>query len=168
MFLICDLIWIMAGHMRMGKHGSTSIPQYEVIPMRRTVLLVSSTVVLAGLTACTPPTMPEAPEGRAFFAENCVSCHGGSARGDGPLAAGLATKPVDLTGLARSNGGTFPTARALSYIYGDPEQGHLARVMPQFGGAMADDLVPIEVDGVLTPTPRVLAGLLAYMESIQR
>jgi hypothetical protein len=28
--------------------------------------------------------------------------------------------------------------------------------------------VPIEVDGVLTPTPRVLAGLLAYLESIQR
>ena len=56
----------------------------------------------------------------------------------------------------------------LSYIYGDPQGGHLARVMPQFGGAMADDLVPLEVDGVLTPTPRALAGLLAYMESIQR
>ncbi len=40
--------------------------------------------------------------------------------------------------------------------------------MPQFGGAMAQDLVPVEIDGVLTPTPRVLAGLLVYLESIQK
>ncbi|UWR13177.1 cytochrome c [Sulfitobacter mediterraneus] len=112
--------------------------------------------------------MPEAGDGAAFFAENCVSCHGTSGQGDGPLAAGLDRKPTDLTLLARANGGSFPTARALSYIYGDPEQGHLARVMPQFGGAMADDLVPVDVDGVMTPTPRALAGLLAYLEAIQR
>ncbi|KIN78029.1 c-type cytochrome [Sulfitobacter mediterraneus] len=120
------------------------------------------------LLACAPNAMPEAGDGAAFFAENCVSCHGTSGQGDGPLAAGLDRKPTDLTLLARANGGSFPTARALSYIYGDPEQGHLARVMPQFGGAMADDLVPVDVDGVMTPTPRALAGLLAYLEAIQR
>ncbi|PVA07503.1 cytochrome C [Thalassorhabdomicrobium marinisediminis] len=112
--------------------------------------------------------MPEAPDGARFFAKNCVSCHGMSGRGDGPSSAGLDPKPTDLTLLARENGGSFPRARALSYIYGDPEQGHLARVMPQFGGAMANDTVPIAVDGVMTPTPRVLAGLLAYLESVQR
>jgi mono/diheme cytochrome c family protein len=131
-----------------------------------------TTLALAGagalVLACAPNTMPEAGDGAAFFAENCVSCHGPSGRGDGPLASGLDRKPTDLTLLARANGGTFPTARALSYIYGDPEQGHLARVMPQFGGVMADDLVPVDVDGVMTPTPRVLAGLLAYLEAIQR
>ena len=120
------------------------------------------------LLACAPNVMPEAGDGAAFFADNCVSCHGTSGQGDGALAAGLKRKPTDLTVLARANGGAFPTARALSYIYGDPEQGHLARVMPQFGGAMADDLVPVDVDGVMTPTPRVLAGLLAYLEAIQR
>ena len=40
--------------------------------------------------------------------------------------------------------------------------------MPEFGPAMADDLVPLEVDGVMTPTPRALAALLSYLESIQR
>lgn len=136
--------------------------------MHRAFLLATSVAGFLTLLACSAPTMPETPEGRAFFSANCVSCHGGAGRGDGPLAAGLEKKPTDLTQLARSNGGAFPTARALSYIYGDPEQGHLARVMPQFGGAMADDVVPVEVDGVLTPTPRVLAGLLVYLESIQR
>ncbi|WP_237267569.1 c-type cytochrome [Sulfitobacter alexandrii] len=124
--------------------------------------------LLGTLAACAPETMPTESDGAAFFAANCTACHGTTGRGDGPLAAGLTPRPNDLTVLTRENGGTFPRARALSYIYGDPEQGHLARVMPQFGGAMADDLVPVEVDGVMTPTPRVLAGLLAYLESIQR
>jgi len=33
---------------------------------------------------------------------------------------------------------------------------------------MAHDTVPVEINGVLTPTPRELAGLLVYLESIQR
>lgn len=123
--------------------------------------------LLSLLIACAPVAMPEADEGAQFYAENCTSCHGASGQGDGPLADGLSPRPTDLTLLAQKNGGAFPAARALSYIYGDPEQGHLARVMPQFGGAMADDLVPVEVDGTLTPTPRVLAALLQYLEAIQ-
>lgn len=124
--------------------------------------------LLCTAAACTPQEMPTAGDGAAFYAANCTSCHGATGRGDGPLAAGLNPQPADLTLLTRTSGGSFPRARALSYVYGDPEQGHLARVMPQFGGAMADDLVPVEVDGVMTPTPRALAALLAYLESIQR
>ena len=134
---------------------------------------INSAATIGGLTlmliiGCTQISMPEQDEGAAFFATNCASCHGAGGQGDGAFSADLAAKPVDLTLLARQNGGSFPAARALSYIYGDPEQGHLARVMPQSGGVMADDLVPLEVDVVLTPTPRVLAALLAYLESIQR
>ena len=120
------------------------------------------------LVACAPVSMPEPSEGFAFFAENCAACHGADGRGGVPTDTWLTAQPPDLTVLARGNDGVFPTARALSYIWGDPDQGHLARVMPQFGGRMADDLVPVEVDGVLTPTPRALAGVLAYLESVQR
>lgn len=125
------------------------------------------------LTACTETTvdnnvMPTRADGAAFFGQNCTACHGAHGQGVGPAAGGLANKPVDLTTLAAQNGGDFPQARALSYIYGDPENSHLARVMPEFGGAMAEDLVPVEIDGVLTPTPRELAGLLVYLESIQQ
>ena len=134
----------------------------------RTLKIAGPVLLVLGLAACSEPSMPDDIDGASFFTENCVACHGTSGRGDGPLAATLPASPPDLSQLSRENGGTFPTARALSYIYGDPEQGHLARVMPQFGGALAYDLGPVEVDGVLTPTPRVLAGLLAYLESIQR
>jgi mono/diheme cytochrome c family protein len=136
--------------------------------MHHGLIAVTGAVTLAGLIACTQVSMPEPQDGQRFFAANCTACHGGQGKGDGPAAAGLDPAPSDLTVLARANGGGFPRARALSYIYGTPDQSHLARVMPQFGGAMAEDLVPVVVDGVETPTPRVLAGLLAYLESIQR
>jgi mono/diheme cytochrome c family protein len=112
--------------------------------------------------------MPNRSDGRVFFSKNCTSCHGSAGEGDGSMADGLPTAPSNLTALSRGNGGTFPATRALAYIWGDPEQGHLARVMPQFGSMMSEDLVPVELDGVFTPTPRTLAGLLAYLESIQK
>lgn len=124
--------------------------------------------VLAGLVACTESSMPDRSDGQAFFSRNCTSCHGQGGAGDGAMSQSLSVAPTDLTTLSRSNGGTFPATRALAYIWGDPKQSHLARVMPEFGGAMAEDLVPVELDGVFTPTPRELAGLLAYLESIQQ
>lgn len=128
---------------------------------------IALSAVFVLLTACTQPSMPDQTDGAAFFADNCVLCHGPRGKGDGAFAKSFKTPVPDLTVLSRQNGGTFPAAKALTYIYGDPEQSHLARVMPQFGMVMADDLVPLEIDGVLTPTPRALAALLAYMESIQ-
>ena len=111
--------------------------------------------------------MPDETDGAAFFAQNCASCHGSAGRGDGPRAKTLLQAPTDLTQLSTRNGGEYPAARTLSYIYGDPEKSHLARVMPEFSGEMSEDLVPVEIDGVFTPTPPQLAGLLAYLESIQ-
>jgi len=132
-----------------------------------------SSIAFLGLAGCLETaapeaSMPDASDGAAFFSENCTVCHGTSGTGDGPAAPRLAVAPKDLTTLSRSNGGTFPQAEALSYVYGDPEKGHLARVMPEFGDEMSQDLVPVDVDGVLTPTPRALAGLLFYLESIQK
>ena len=137
------------------------------MPSLRLPLFLLASVGIA-LAACTVPSMPEAPDGAQFYAKNCVACHGTSGQGDGVLAANLDQAPTDLTLLARKNDGTFPRARALSYIYGHPEQRNMERPMPQFGGAMAHDTVPVEINGVLTPTPRELAGLLVYLESIQR
>ncbi|MCP4205423.1 MAG: cytochrome c [Shimia sp.] len=121
------------------------------------------------MLACAEAEMPEAPEGAALFAENCAMCHGPSGRGDGTLAAELLPKTTDLTTISRRAGGAFPVAAVLSEIDGyhrDPVDG---ADMPEFGVLLEGDLVPIDVgDGVFTPTPRPLAALLAYLESIQR
>ena len=123
----------------------------------------------AGLiAACTEVEMPGPSEGSALFAANCAACHGTSATGDGPQAGNLSVKPADLTRISARNGGAFPRAEVLSVIDGYSKGTHSNRVMPEFGLLLEGDTVPVEVDGVLTPTPRPLAALLSYLESIQQ
>lgn len=119
--------------------------------------------------ACNTETMPGPDDGAMLFADNCTSCHGISARGDGPLAADLSTSPADLTTITRRNGGTFPRAYVLSTIDGYSKGTSPGRVMPEFGDLMVGaELIPVDIDGTLTPTPRPLAAVLAYLESIQQ
>ena len=127
-------------------------------------------IVLTGslmLGACTVSEMPGSGEGARLFAENCAACHGADARGAGPETLGIGKVPPDLTAITARNGGTFPRAQVLSVIDGYRQGTHPGRVMPEFGENLGGNLVPVEVDGVMTPTPRALAALLAYLESIQ-
>ena len=126
-----------------------------------------SLTIFAFAVACTRIAMPEPPEGMRLFEENCVQCHGSSGMGDGPWAEAMSPMPSDLTKLAVD--GVFPRARVLSVIDGYDRTGLPGQAMPEFGLLLEGDTVPIDVgDGVLTPTPRPLAALLAYLESIQR
>jgi hypothetical protein len=74
--------------------------------------------------------------------------------------------PSDLTQL--SENGTFPRARVLSTIDGYHRAQVPGQHMPEFGALLKGETVPIDTgDGVMTPTPRPLAALLSYLESIQ-
>jgi mono/diheme cytochrome c family protein len=124
--------------------------------------------ILLGVSACAVTEMPDAGEGAMLFAQNCAVCHGASARGDGDLADGLAPKPADLIRIAARNNGQFPSARVLSTIDGYARGKKAPKGMPEFGLLLEGDTVPLDVgDGRLTPTPRPLAALLAYLQSIQ-
>jgi len=118
------------------------------------------------VVACARVAMPEAPEGAAIYMQNCVQCHGPTGKGDGEWAAALDVAPSDLTQL--SENGAFPKAKVLSMIDGYTREGTDGMDMPEFGLLLEGDLVPVDTgDGKLTPTPRPLAALLAYLESIQ-
>ena len=119
------------------------------------------------LAACVQTSsMPEPNEGRRLYVENCVQCHGPTGKGDGPWAKGMTPKPTDLTQL--SSQGKFPRARVLSTIDGYHRAQIPGEQMPEFGALLEGDTVPVQTsDGVMTPTPRPLAALLAYLESIQ-
>jgi copper transport protein len=54
----------------------------------------SATNPAASLAALDPVAVSK---GQALFAQNCASCHGAGAKGDGPAAASLKPPPVDLT-----------------------------------------------------------------------
>lgn len=120
---------------------------------------------LALLAACAADDeMPGPEEGAMLFADNCTACH--EYRGQGATLAGGQVAP-DLTRISARNGGEFPRARVLSQIDGYGRGKVSADIMPEFGALLEGDLVPVDVDGTLTPTPRPLAALLTYLESIQ-
>ena len=64
------------------------------------------------------PDLGEAASGEVIFFRYCAACHGRSLTGDGPVAPGLRTKPIDLTLLAKKNGGTFPFDKVAAMIDG--------------------------------------------------
>ena len=53
-------------------------------------------------------------------------------------------------------------------IDGYERAGQPGQEMPEFGLLLEGETVPVDTgDGVLTPTPRPLAALMVYLESIQ-
>ncbi|HEX5046314.1 MAG TPA: c-type cytochrome [Gammaproteobacteria bacterium] len=71
--------------------------------------------------------------GEEIFNRFCASCHGESAKGDGPVAGSLMKMPADLTQISRRYG-TFPADRIRDTIDGrNVVAQHGPRVMPVWG-----------------------------------
>ncbi len=80
---------------------------------------VLAVLLAPGLAAAqSGEVMKQAVPGSELFRTYCATCHGTSARGDGPLASSMTRKPADLTEIARRNGGLFPTERVSRTIDG--------------------------------------------------
>jgi mono/diheme cytochrome c family protein len=74
--------------------------------------------------------------GDAVFKTYCGSCHGKSAKGDGPLADALRYRPADLTLIAKRNRGKFDAEKVYRMIDGrDLVKGHGGTDMPVWGDA---------------------------------
>ena len=101
--------------------------------------------------------------GASIFSTYCATCHGTSAKGDGPLASSLTRKPADLTQIAKQNGGTFPSERVAQTIDGrKPVKGHGGGEMPVWGDAFAKS----SADS--TPPEEKIRRLVQYLEGIQQ
>jgi mono/diheme cytochrome c family protein len=85
----------------------------------------------------------ETMTGHQLFVTHCAVCHGDTGRGDGPSAAGLATKPANLADGRLMN--SLPDAFLESVILHGAAAEGLAPTMPPFapflGEAQARDLV---------------------------
>jgi mono/diheme cytochrome c family protein len=90
---------------------------------------------LAGL--CTAAGAQQGVDlGRQEYLNNCASCHGATAKGDGPLKAWLTKAPSDLTTLARRSGGALPVQLVWEMIDGRSAADigpHGSREMPVWG-----------------------------------
>ena len=74
--------------------------------------------------------------GPALYKGYCSSCHGSSAKGDGPIAHALRYEPADLTRIASRTEGRFEREKVHRMIDGrDPVKGHGGPDMPLWGDA---------------------------------
>jgi mono/diheme cytochrome c family protein len=86
-----------------------------------------------------PPSVQEVETGRQVYLRTCALCHGETGRGDGPSAAGFATKPTDFTDGRVMN--PLPDAFLASVILGGGPAEGLAPTMPPFRGHLSEEQV---------------------------
>lgn len=126
-------------------------------------------MVIAAITTMAAMQVHAADEaveksGQARFTQYCAVCHGASAKGDGPFANLMTTKPADLTMLAKNNNGEFPFGRVYDTIDGrNILAAHGTTDMPIWGREMKDSGLGAETDlrGRLVET-------IVYLRSIQQ
>ncbi len=111
--------------------------------------------------------------GKYEYMGQCAACHGPHGKGDGPVAEVLTQKPSDLTRIAKSYGGTFPTDEIYQIIDGRKMSSpHGDRQMPVWGFRYMESAVaqagkvPHDVDAQELMEGRITA-LVQYLESIQ-
>lgn len=81
-----------------------------------------------------PITQSNSTSGKQMFADYCAPCHGLSGKGDGPAASALKAAPVDLTQLAKKNGGKYPGDHVMTVLrQGSPNASHGNTDMPVWG-----------------------------------
>ncbi len=121
-----------------------------------------SLVVLVSVAAQTKGKTADAvKKGHDLYAHYCVSCHGQSAKGDGPAASALKVPPADLTNIGRRYNG-FPEEKMMLYIDGEKYAvGHGSREMPVWGKRFR------RPEGKETATSGEVFALTKYLESIQ-
>jgi len=106
--------------------------------------------------------------GKTLYVENCVSCHGISGRGDGPVAASLATKPADLTQVAARRDGVWPMLEVMSIIDGYSRNTLPREDMPVFENFLDNDMVEFDTgNGVKTLVPAELIDIVNFLETLQ-
>lgn len=129
------------------------------------LLVVPQLAVATDSDPASPP-IPTPTSGEALYQQYCSACHGPGAKGDGPAAAALKKKPMDLTRIAQRRGGTFPAAAILEVVDGrDVAIAHGSREMPVWGRRFGEALTP----GTAAETVRhgTAQLIVDYLASIQ-
>ena len=110
-----------------------------------------------------PAGRTSASSGKEMYHSYCAACHGTDGKGDGPVSEALKSRPLDLTNLAKANGGKFPGLRVFGAINGDLHiTAHGSKDMPTWGVVFG------QMDG--TDVARVklrIRNLTKYIESFQ-
>ena len=110
-----------------------------------------------------PAPYTSAASGQEMYVAYCASCHGRDAKGDGPAARALKARPADLTALAATNNGKFPSNHVAAVLSGQEEvMAHGSKDMPVWGPVFfrVSQGRPGEVQ-------QRISNLTRYLESLQ-
>jgi mono/diheme cytochrome c family protein len=138
----------------------------EAMAHRVAAAAIAAALLAAGAAAQqSTETFSGGRAGPEVYRTYCATCHGVSARGDGPLAAHLRFVPPDLTLLAKRNGGKFDEAEVYRIIDGrKPVKGHGGPDMPVWGDAFRRS-----ADGYSEEAVKArIEGLVTHLRSLQR
>ena len=119
-------------------HGTTEMPIWGQMfrafesDARARQRLVNLVTYIESLQA---PSTGSDDTGSRLFRTYCASCHGTTARGDGPMAMQLRRMPPDLTQFTIRNGGVFPSEQVYRIVDGREVMSHGDREMPVWGDA---------------------------------
>ena len=130
------------------------------------ILLASALVPLATVASAqqTAEAVLTGTTGDQLFKTYCASCHGKSAKGDGPLADSLRFRPADLTLIAKRNGGKFDPDKVYRIVDGrEPVKGHGGTDMPVWGDAFKRSVEGYSEKAV----KERIQALVDYLKSIQ-
>jgi mono/diheme cytochrome c family protein len=142
-------------------HGSTDMPVWGRIfrgldPSEPRVTQRIENMA-AHIEALQAPSTSQGDRGARLFRIHCATCHGTTARGDGPLAEQLRRVPPDLTQYTARNSGVFPTERVHRIIDGRDVPSHGNREMPVWGDAfresregLSDEAVKARIEAIVT------------------
>lgn len=129
--------------------------------MRKIGLIMISAMLAATAAFATESGVVAKNEGPMLFKQYCATCHGLTAKGDGPTAPSLKKLPADLTTL-QEPGKPFPGVHVIHQITGDDEMttAHGSREMPVWGKAF-------RYTRGTPPADLTIRRLLEYLQAIQ-
>jgi hypothetical protein len=130
-------------------------------------MILVATILQA--TAISPVKAQDPHLGLTEYELSCMPCHGIDGRGDGPRANSLKTAPADLTKIAKSNNGIFPSKKLAEIIDGRAIVGaHGQREMPVWGDRYRVRTEPHEQSAEIDRRARKqIEALVGYLKTIQ-
>jgi mono/diheme cytochrome c family protein len=149
----------------LAAHGSTEMPVWgQMFRAFESDARVRERIanLVSYVESIQAPSTAPGDTGSQLFRTYCASCHGATARGNGPLAEQLRRTPPDLTQFTKRNGGMFPSERVYRIIDGRDVPSHGDREMPVWGdvfrevrGGSSAAAVKARIDAIV----RYLAGI---------
>lgn len=109
------------------------VAKADAAEVKRLAYLANTKLIAAYPITVAPKQAPNLTRGKALYKAQCVSCHGATGGGDGPLAANLEPKPIAFTDAERAH------SRSLMALFQVVSQGVEGTSMPSFATLSEDD-----------------------------